>query len=92
MSVSSTNADTDVSSKWFNEFINGIITLAIAVVEVISFMFSLYYVPRIIYKTICSKSKPFSIPILSYVCKQIEDFLKPPAEPRSPIVVIPTEG
>ena len=43
--------------------------------------FSLYFVPRIIYKTICSKSKPFSIPILLYVCKQIEDFMKPPEGP-----------
>jgi hypothetical protein len=92
MSVSSTNADTDAFSKWFNSFINGLLMVPVATLEVMAIMFSVYYIPNIIYKTICSKSKPFSIPMLSYVCKQIEDFLKPPAEPRSPIVVIPTEG
>jgi len=47
----------------------------IAILEVMGIMFSVYYVPYIINKTICSKSKP--LPILSYVCRQIEDFLKP---------------
>jgi len=93
MSVSNTNTATssDSATNFVANWINSLITVAIAAVEAIALMFSVYYVPYILQKTICSKSKPFSIPILSYVCKQIEEFMKPSAEPRSPIVVIPTE-
>ena len=75
--MSASNTNTDTQSNWVDSLINYLITISGAVLEVLAFMFSIYFVPRVIYKTICSKHKSFSIPILSYVCKQIEDFMKP---------------
>jgi hypothetical protein len=79
--MSASNTNTDIQSNFADSLINSLITISEAVLEVVAFMFSLYFVPRVIYKTICSKHKSFSIPILSYVCKQIEDFMKPPEGP-----------
>jgi len=75
--MSASNTNTDTQSNWADSWINYLITISEAVLEVVAFMFSLYFVPRVIYNTICSKHKSFSIPILSYICKQVEDFMKP---------------
>jgi hypothetical protein len=79
--MSASNTNTATSEDAANSYINAMVTIAISVLEALGFAFSIYFIPRIMYKTICYKHKSFSIPILSYVCKQIEDFLKPPPGP-----------